>query len=351
VALGCLALAAALPARAATPRLRVDPYPLDTVLRLNDVQAVGTHNSYHLRPPAAAQVTEWDYEHSPLDVQLGGEGVRQFELDLYYDPSGFFRVHHLSVLDALSSCPRLVECLEAIERWSRAHPHHHPLAVFLEPKGFYLPDQITDEPIPGTYDALDAEIRSVFPDWQLITPDEIRGGAATLADGVRANGWPRLAEARGRVLLVMLDEGADRAGYAEGRPSLEGRAMFVTSSEGRADAAVFKVDGPEGSGFDRIRNLVREGFLVRTRADSDGDEARANDTSRLEAALASGAHWISTDYPVAGRIPGSPYVAEIPGGEPSGCNPVIATALCSAPAIENPLYLDRRVRRGLASAP
>ncbi len=46
-----------------------------------------------------------------------------------------------------------------------------------------------------------------------------------------------------------------------------------------------------------IRRLVQDGFIVRTRADANGREARTNDTRRRELAIASGAQLISTDYP------------------------------------------------------
>lgn len=49
--------------------------------------------------------------------------------------------------------------------------------------------------------------------------------------------------------------------------------------------------------FERIQRLVKAGFLVRTRADVGTLEARRKDTTRREKAFASGAHFISTDYP------------------------------------------------------
>ena len=45
-------------------------YPLDDVLRFNHGQVLGTHNSYHLMPEQQT-VPDWEYEHPPLDVQLG----------------------------------------------------------------------------------------------------------------------------------------------------------------------------------------------------------------------------------------------------------------------------------------
>src|SRR5688572_25643522 len=50
----------------------------DDRLRLHQLQALGTHNSYHLSP--GTLVKEWDYTHLPLDQQLAQQGVRKFEL-------------------------------------------------------------------------------------------------------------------------------------------------------------------------------------------------------------------------------------------------------------------------------
>jgi hypothetical protein len=45
-----------------------------------------------------------------------------------------------------------------------------------------------------------------------------------------------------------------------------------------------------------ITKLVKKGYIIRTRADSDTQEARRNDFSHFEAACKSGAQIITTDY-------------------------------------------------------
>ncbi len=333
-----------------------DPHPRDDVLHVNDIWSIGTHNSYHLRSPIYPNgpPAPYDYEHPTLDVQASDQGVRKFELDVYWNEDGGFNVHHLSFADQNSNCETLILCLETLRDWSLAHRGHHPIFIFIEPKGLYFPTTnpiaISDEPICDRpdhvichYDELDAEIRSVLappggPDL-LITPDEVRGAHATLREAILQDGWPTLRQTRGRFVTVMLDEdgGTDRDNYAEGRSSLEGRAMFVTSSEGRDDAAVMKVDNPV-SGAARIPALVALGYIIRTRAD-DLSDAQANDTTTRDAALASGAQVISTDYPVP-EILDNGYFASIPGGTPSGCNPVSTVGIACAPAdIENPATL------------
>ena len=48
---------------------------VDGALRLNQVQALGTHNSYHVDPlPPIDGVEPWQYSHDPLDVQFAVRG-------------------------------------------------------------------------------------------------------------------------------------------------------------------------------------------------------------------------------------------------------------------------------------
>ena len=86
-------------------------YPLDDVLRVNHLQAVGTHNSYHVAPDPYL-IDEWDFTMPSLTDQLQLHGVRQFELDVHLegDGSNGFRVYHAPVVDDGTSCERLVDC-------------------------------------------------------------------------------------------------------------------------------------------------------------------------------------------------------------------------------------------------
>jgi len=63
-------------------------------------------------------------------------------------------------------------------------------------------------------------------------------------------------------------------------------------------------------------------------------QARSGDTTQRDAALESGAQWVSTDYPLPGTSPFSDYFASIPGGEPARCNPVNTGPRCTAGALE-----------------
>src|SRR2546422_6349807 len=64
---------------------------------LNEIQVLGTHNSFHIQPRPAlftllvnfdAAFLAWEYTNIPLDQQFATEGIRQIELDVFADPEG-----------------------------------------------------------------------------------------------------------------------------------------------------------------------------------------------------------------------------------------------------------------------
>jgi hypothetical protein len=114
--------------------------------------------------------------------------------------------------------------------------------------------------------------------------------------------------------------------------SLEGRVLFTNSFPGEDDAAFVKLNDPIGDA-ELIPELVRAGYLVRTRADADTVQARTGDTTRRDAAIASGAQFVSSDYPVPDPRFGDYFVA-IPGGMPGRCNPINAPPGCRSEALE-----------------
>ena len=320
---------------------RPEAYPLDDSLRVDEIQLLTTHNSYHQRGPVrlpGALGDELDYEHPPLDEQLQDEGIRGFELDVATTGSEF-PIVHTPVVDAATNCTPFVECLRVIKGWSDAHPGHAPIFVLVETKDGLLErglDPRLREFDDDALDGLDDEIRTVFKPKQLLTPDDVRGKSRTLRAAVRDRGWPTMSKARGKVVFVLNSGGAKREIYLDGRPSLQGAPMFVTAEPSAPSAAVLKVDDPDEG---LIKRLVRNHFVVRTRADADVVEARVNDTARAELALRSGAQLVSTDFPVPDTSINADYFVQLPGGRPARCNPVQAPKDCRAVDVENPRYL------------
>jgi hypothetical protein len=340
-------------------------------LKLNEIQMVGSHNSYHsgispnemayLRKvnPKAAEAL--DYRHPSLTTLLN-DGVRQLEIDVYGDAKGGlfahpagpglatkagfpadpdfdperimakpgFKVLHVQDIDYRSNCQPFTECLAEIRAWSQAHPRHVPIFILVEnkdgrPRGDYMvtPEAITAE----TFERLDAEVRSVFQPSEMIAPDNVRGSHKTLEEAILTSGWPTLESARGKVIFL-LDQRRVGPLYSKGHPSLEGRVFFTNAQPGTPDAAFIEANDSV-SDANLVPGLVRKGYLVRTMTDPGAAGVRANDTKRRDASIASGAQILSTDYPLH-EPAASGYFVEVEHGTVR-CNPVLKAAGCQNP--------------------
>jgi hypothetical protein len=71
--------------------------------------------------------------------------------------------------------------------------------------------------------------------------------------------------------------------------------------------------------------LVKKGYIIRTRADSDTQQARANDKSSFNAACASGAQIITTDYYLKSAFFKSDYVVKFDDGKYFRANLLLKT--------------------------
>jgi hypothetical protein len=348
---------------------------IDANVAINQLQSFGTHNSYKQaipdvemalireRNPDAAITL--DYSHETIAVQLD-KGARQLEIDPSDDPDGGLystplarkllrergvaapvydlsvlaqpgiKVIHVADIDYRSHCLLFVECLKQVKAWSDAHPTHTPILMMINPKSSGISWEGAAKVLPWgkeAFDRMDAEIRSVFPPEQIIEPDDLRGSYPTLREAVTSGGWPKLGEARGKIIFTIdLSPNANKP-YAEGHPSLEGRVAFMTTFPDAPEAAYFTMNDPVRDGA-LIRQRVNQGFLIRTRADADTREARSGDTARREAALASGAQFISTDYQDPDPRFGTGYAAKFPDGAVTRCNPVSGVDLCAGVAAE-----------------
>ena len=291
-------------------------------VRMNEIQFIGSHNSYKQQMPffyfwllrlidgEGAKALE--YWHPPIADQLE-LGLRKLELDFFYDAvSGEFPVGHIQVIDMETSCTSLRACLREIRQWSDRNPDHVPIWI-----SFNLKDQA----IP------------LLPDPQLFTPQaltsidvivkEIIGDRLIYPRDVVDREWPLLAESRGKILLILDEGGEKRDWYLKG---WRDRPMFVSVDEDHEAAAIMIINDPVRD-FDRIKSLVKQGYLVRTRADSGTQEARSNDTVRRNKAFQSGSQAISTDYFLATNPFDSKYRVNIEGE--IRCNPVLISENCS----------------------
>lgn len=340
-------------------------------VRLNEIQVIGSHNSYHqglapsetawlqkLNPKSAAAL---EYRHPPLDVQFSN-GVRQVEIDVYADVEGGryahpanlrfvaeaglpadppfdsnglflkpgFKVMHAQDIDYRSNCQPFTGCLSVILNWSKTHPGHLPIFVLIETKEGRPRPQFQVDPekfTPAVFDDLDKEIRAVFSPDKMIVPDDVRGRHATLEEAVLAGGaWPTLESARGKVVFL-LDQRKAGPDYLAGHPSLKGRVIFTNAEPGSPDAAFVEVNDPLRDPA-LIPGLVRKGYLIRTRTDGDTVQGRSGDTTQRDAAIASGAQILSTDYPFKEKASWTGFSVNFPKGAIARCNPVLNPPHC-----------------------
>ncbi len=309
---------------------------------LNDLQIIGSHNSYKvaIEPAILDYITSIDsaeglsleYEHISITDQLD-LGLRNLELDLFYDPAGGYysdpagldivratgaapqpfdierqlskpglKVFHIQEIDFRSHQLLFLEALQEIKIWSEAHPNHSPIIITINAKDHEVPN--TRKPITFNRVALrtiDSEILQAFDTQDLITPDMIRGIYPSLEEAVLTEGWPSVEAVQGRLMFVLDELDPKRGRYLSVYPGLKGAVMFINQEAGNPEAAFMIINNPIKD-FDLIRSMVDQGYMVRTRADAGTMEARHEDYKRFEMAKKSGAQVITTDYYQPSRL-------------------------------------------------
>lgn len=313
------------------------PAWMDTNLRINDLQQVGTADSAKQRPDKALlglirmggkkDAEALDFGEPALATQFDND-ARVLSFDVAYDPQGGaykspagagmamdvlpddyikamsrpgFKTIHVLDVDYQSSCLMFSDCLRQVADWSKAHPRHLPIVILLHTNDSKTPMPGATKPVAcdeTALNGLDQEIRAVFAPDQIITPDQLQGSHASLREAAAAHAWPLLGASRGKVIFVLDDNPAKVQAYQGRRKSLEGRAMFVTADETSPLAAFVAFPDPVKD-QSRIQAAVRLGQMAITHADQDTHEARTNDTMRRNAAFTSGAQLVETDFLVA----------------------------------------------------
>ncbi|WP_137404056.1 phosphatidylinositol-specific phospholipase C1-like protein [Echinicola rosea] len=319
----------------------------EKALRLNDIQVIGSHNSYKIaiEPEVMTMIAEMDsnaaisleYDHLPLNEQLE-LGLRNLELDVFHDPVGGrysepkalaqldsagtshlpfdeagkldqagLKLFHVQDIDFRSHHLLFKDALNELSNWSYAHSEHSPIIILINAKDGNSPQMTPALPFTAAaLDSIDKEIRSVFPKEKLITPDMVRGEYASLEEAVLAEGWPLLEEVKGRFLFVLDEKEEKNNRYRSVHPNLEDAVLFINVKEGNPNAG-FRIINDPVANHDYIQDLVSKGYMVRTRADAGTKEARNNDYSRFEKAKSSGAQVISTDYYIPSGLFESDY--------------------------------------------
>lgn len=278
--------------------------PIDDATPLTELQMIASHNSYATQPNAIQNLVlgiakpgepaKLAYSHPTLWEQFD-EGVRSIELDLRVHRDGKLRLTHVPILANGSTAPKFDLALDEIKQWSDAHPGHLPIIVLIEFKDDY---NFLDPRLAGWSTENLALVDEALTDRlgeTLLMPSDLTS-------------WPTVEQTRDTVIVVMHPSSEVEALY-ELRPA-EDRAMLV----GQSDAASADRSGAQfvvhnEPDVEAIRELVAAGVLVRTRADAD----LATEPAERDAAFASGAQIISTDFWVPHAQESTGYVVDFGG--------------------------------------
>ena len=100
-------------------------------------------------------------------------------------------------IDFRTLAPTFVDALKQIRRlWSQANRRHVPIMILVELKEDSI-QGLPARPVPfgkEEIDSVDAEIRSVFQQGEILTPDRVRGTFASLPEAIKSRGWPTLED-------------------------------------------------------------------------------------------------------------------------------------------------------------
>lgn len=254
---------------------------------LNAVQVLATHNSYHIQPRPDA-LDEWRYTHPSLEQQLS-MGVRQIELDLHAHLDGFYEVYHLPIIDEETHCRLFITCLQTMLEWSTQNPYHLPLTVLIELKDLIDPYKITNE------QELDQVILSIWPSDKIITPDEVRAESPTLRTALIQNGWPLIAQLRGRIMFVLLNQDHHHDAYLGEQSDVVNRLLFIRGGAERDYGSIVEWGDPRQYESD-LAQAYYGNYLIRVKADDPIQNISERSVQREIVLTQSYAHWINSDF-------------------------------------------------------
>lgn len=287
-------------------------------LRFNRLQLRGSDNSYHRTPEFGEGIEEIDYDHRPFAEQLGEQGIRHIDLDASIADNDPIDISvGRALIDRRTHCRVLGTCLARLAAWAAEHPDHAPVVVSIGPAHVGALDLVLHH--------IEVRIDLEMGRERVFAPADLRGDHATLSDALAADGWPTLAELRGRFIFVLTVRGQTRTLYREGggtlTPDTE-RLMFTLGDSLEDDEGIFfEYAEITDEDVDEVRELVAARRVVRTFVDDPANFARAMEV---------GAHFLST------RRPDETLPREALVGWPIACNPVTAPDDCEGAWFEGP---------------
>ena len=277
-------------------------------MRLNELQFLGTHNSYKQPINNASnfffnafgksfgvEKNEFTYGKEDLTNQLNS-GIRSIELDVVQIKKNddiSFLCCHSPIFDMNSSCLDFELALKEIRLWTRYNPYSMPISIIIHTKSdnLFFPNaqKIDMEGLTK----IDEIIDSIFG-YKLLCPGDVLYGYENFQEMREDNRWPKGYKFVGKVMFI-LHRSEQIFDYINQDKSFEKQKMFPSMyyddlEEYNQYASVLLMNDP----FDENLHLaVEKNFIVRTRIDCYGSFGNGS----REAGILSGAQILSTDYP------------------------------------------------------
>lgn len=300
---------------------------LEAGIKFNEISFLATHNSY--QTPAIdetktlyrnlAQLTfdavsgeTGDFWSETLTDQLNC-GLRSFEMDIEtFDRDGeiSFTCMHSPYLDMTTSCYDFALALKEIAMWSDNNPNHLPITIIIEPKSLFIPLEDMKFFNVDYAKVLDETLRESLGE-KLFTPADMLRDYKSFGEMRAADDWCKVKDMLGKV-LILLHENDVTEDYISIDPSIKTQAMFpmLRPKDVDRDCTSFILcNDPEELLEINEEVIFEKKIMVRTRT----DEFTSVTEERREQALASGAHIISTDYPVRTDLTADSYVVTFGG--------------------------------------
>ena len=324
----------------ATGRPAVGGVVLERPLRLNQLQALGTHNSYHVAPHRSRRSRIGHWQYTPRSARRAVR-VRG------HPPDRARRVRATRRASACCTSRRRLrhdvpdatsQCLQVVKTWSDAHPQARADRDPHRAERHRLRARHAGAPVGRARAWTSSTPRSARSSRRGRDHARRRARHATRRSPrpIATDGWPTIDSVRGKVHVHDGQRGRRTATrYTAGHPTLEGRMIFTNSQIRAARRRVHQAQRPDRR--PRRRSRPRSPPATSCGPGPTATRARPGPTTPAarDAALASGAQWVSTDYEVPGRAYGSPYFVAIPGGTPRALQPDQRAAWCTSGQIES----------------
>ena len=270
-------------------------------VKLDDIQTIASHNSYKKVGPAIgrffvglgdsfAEARALNYGYQSITDQLN-LGIRSFEFDLRYR-NGVFELTHVPLVDQSSQAVNFELVLEEIKLFSE-HQTHLPIIILVEVKDDWMMlDPFLDAFDQNALTLLD-ELISTKLQTYVYKPSHLIDETEVLSDVIMNDGWPVINDLLNQTIFV-LHPGNYTAPYYEMDKTLQTQSMFIGSyyTEILPSYASFFVQNDVD--VEKIKTLVDQHFMVRTRIDSNLYFSQ----SRFLDAMESGAQILTTDFSI-----------------------------------------------------